>query len=207
MINVLENGDMMGVSMRGISMALAGGMAMMVAACTSAPVQTYPDVTWRHLPAIAFSAGPIEKVAAYGVPAANDLQPDLPFNLGRMAMKWPDDRLQTAGTNDILRYSVTDAEITTASLETKGGFTGMFTDDQSQKINLKVGAKLELLNEDGTQKGEVAAIVERTRTLSESMSVAEREKAIYDETAALLIDMDRELDKQIHQNLGRFILK
>jgi hypothetical protein len=39
------------------------------------------------------------------------------------------------------------------------------------------------------------------------MSVAEREKAIYDETAALLIDMDRELDKQIHQNLGRFILK
>ncbi|AUG51313.1 hypothetical protein [Thalassospira marina] len=197
---------MMGLSMRGISLAVAGGMAMMVAACTSAPVQTYPDVTWRHLSPIEFSAGPVEKVAAYGVPAANDLQPDLPFDLGRMAMNWPDDRLETAGTNDILRYSVTDASITTASLETKGGIKGMFTDDQSQKVDLKVGAKLELLTEDGTQKGEVAAVVERSRTLSESMSVAEREKAIYDETAALLMDLDRELDKQIHKNLGRFLL-
>ncbi|MEQ5778312.1 hypothetical protein J4E05_22505 [Thalassospira sp. NFXS8] len=198
---------MMGLSMRGISLALAGGMAMMTAACSSAPVQTYPDVTWRHLQPIAFSAGPVEKVAAYGVPAANDLQPDLPFNLGRMAMNWPDDRLQTVGTNDILRYSVTDAEITTANLKTKSGITGMFTDDQSQKVDLKVGAKLELMSEDGTPKGEVAAVVERSRTLSESMSVAEREKAIYNETAALLMDLDRELDKQIHKNLARYVLK
>lgn len=197
---------MMGLSLRGVSLAVAGGMALLVAACTTAPVQTFPDVTWRHLSPIEFSAGPIEKVAAYGVPAANDLQPDLPFNLGRMAMNWPDDRLETAGTSDILRYSVTDASITTEDLKTTGGISGMFTDDQSQKVDLKVGAKLELLTQDGTQKAEVSAVVERSRTLSESMSVAEREKAIYDETAALLMDLDRELDKQIHQNMGRYVL-
>ncbi|HBN50390.1 MULTISPECIES: hypothetical protein [Thalassospira] len=198
---------MKALSINGMRMALAGAVVALLAACTSAPVQTYPDVTWRHLDPIVFAAGPIEKVAAYPAGGDNNLESYLPFSLGKMAMNWPDDRIQTAGTSDVLRYSVTEASITSSVLKTKKGFSGVFTDDQSEKVEMKVSAKLEVLDPNGTQKGEVAATAVRTRTLSESMSVAEREKAVYDETATLLMDLDRELERQINNNLGRFLLQ
>jgi hypothetical protein len=39
------------------------------------------------------------------------------------------------------------------------------------------------------------------------MSVAEREQAVYDATTALLMDLDRELERQINNNLGRFLVR
>ncbi|HBU99137.1 MAG TPA: hypothetical protein DEF21_14715, partial [Thalassospira lucentensis] len=102
---------------------------------------------------------------------------------------------------------VTEASITSNALKTTKGIKGAFTDDQSENIDLKVAAKLELLDANGVQKGEVQAMASRTRTLNESMSVAEREKAIYDETATLLMDLDRELERQINANLGRFLVR
>ena len=186
---------MKALSIHGVRVALAGAVVALLAACTSAPVQTYPDVTWRHLDPIVFAAGPVEKVAAYPAGGDNNLEGYLPFSLGKMAMNWVDDRVQTAGTSDILRYSVTEASINSNALKTTKG------------IKMKVSAKLEVLNANGIQKGEVMATAVRTRTLSESMSVAEREKAVYDDTATLLMDLDRELERQINANLGRFLLR
>jgi len=195
------------MSIKGLRAVVAGAALALMAACTSGPVATYPDVTWRHLDPIVFAAGPIEKVAAWSNTEDGSIQSSLPFNLGRMAMNWPDDRIQTAGTNDMLRYSVTEASITSNALKTTKGIKGVFTDDQSDKIDLKVAAKLELLDPNGMQKGEVTAMAERSRTLSESMSVAEREQAVYDATTALLMDLDREMERQINNNLGRFLLR
>ncbi|MCC9621468.1 hypothetical protein LPB41_07140 [Thalassospira sp. MA62] len=195
------------MSLSGLRTVAAGLVVALVAACTTAPMASYPDVTWRHLDPLVFSAGPVEKVAAWNSNEKGSIGSDLPFSLGDMAMNWPDDRIQTAGTSDMLRYSVTEASITSNALKTTGGFTGMFTDDQSDKIDLKVAAKLELMTADGTPKGEVSAMATRSRTLNESMSVSEREKAIYDETAAVLMDLDRELDRQINANLGRFLVR
>lgn len=194
-------------SIKGLRAILAGAVIAVLAACTSAPVATYPDVTWRHLNPIVFAAGPVEKIAAWDNVPDGSIASDLPFSLGRMAMNWPDDRIQTAGTSDMLRYSVTEASVTSNALKTTKGIKGVFTDDQSEKIDLKVAAKLELLDADGVQKGEVQAMAARSRTLNESMSVAEREKVIYDETATLLMDLDRELERQINANLGRFLLR
>ncbi|MDG4718872.1 MULTISPECIES: hypothetical protein [Thalassospira] len=194
------------LSINGLRTVVAGAALALMAACTSAPVANYPDVTWRHLSPIVFAAGPIEKVAAWNSNEAGSIASTLPFSLGKMAMNWPDDRLQTAGTSDMLRYSVTEASITSNALKTTKGIKGVFTDDQSDKIELKVAAKLELMDANGVQKGEVQAMAARSRTLAESMSVDEREQAIYDATAALLMDLDRELERQINANLGRFIL-
>ncbi|MFH1805973.1 MAG: hypothetical protein ABID63_13905 [Pseudomonadota bacterium] len=195
------------MSVRKLRVVLAGVAVAFVAACTSAPAPTYPDVTWRHLAPITFAAGPVEKVAAYSVGGANELEGYLPFSLGRMAMRWPDDRIQTAGTTDILRYSVTEASITSSALKTTKGVRGVFTDDQSERVDLKISVKLEVLGANGMQKGEAIASAARSRTLAQSMSVAERESAIYDETAALLKDIDLELERQINANLGRFLLR
>jgi hypothetical protein len=195
------------LSIKGLRAVVAGAALALMTACTSGPVATYPDVTWRHLDPIVFAAGPVEKLAAWTNNEDGSIQSSLPFNLGRMAMNWPDDRIQTAGTSDMLRYSVTEASITSNVLKTTKGIKGVFTDDQSDKIDLKVAAKLELLDANGVQKGEVSAMAERTRTLSESMSVAEREQAVYDATTALLMDLDRELERQINNNLGRFLVR
>jgi len=194
------------LSINGLRTALAGAAIALLAACTSGPVATYPDVTWRHLPPIVFAAGPIEKVAAWNSAPDGSIASDVPFNLGKMAMNWPDDRIQTAGTSDMLRYSVTEASITSNALKTTKGIKGVVTDDQSDKIDLKVAAKQELLNANGVQKGEVQAMAARSRTLSESMSVSEREQAIYEATSALLMDLDRELERQVNASLGRFLL-
>ncbi|NIZ00983.1 hypothetical protein [Thalassospira lucentensis] len=195
------------LSINGMRAAFAGVMVALLAACTSTPVANYPDVTWRHLDPIVFSAGPVEKVAAWESKVKGSLASSLPFSIGKMAMNWPDDRIQTAGTSDMLRYSVTEASITSNPLKTTGGIKGAFTDDQSERIDLKVAAKLELLDANGVQKGEVQAMAERSHTLSESMSVAEREKVIYDETAVVLMDLDRELERQINANLSRFLVR
>lgn len=195
------------LSIKGVRIVVAGAALALMAACTTAPVANYPDVTWRHLAPIMFSAGPVEKIAAWSDGEEGSIASDLPFSLGKMAMNWPDDRLQTAGTSDMLRYSVTEASITSNALKTTKGIKGVFTDDQSDKIELKVAAKLELMDANGIQKGEVQAMASRSRTLSESMSVSEREQAIYEATAALLMDLDRELERQINANLGRFILR
>jgi hypothetical protein len=195
------------MSIKGLRAVIAGAALALMAACTSGPVATYPDVTWRHLDPIVFAAGPIEKNAVWSNTAEGSIQSSLPFNLGRMAMNWPDDRIQTAGTSDILRYSVTEASVTSNALKTTKGIKGVFTDDQSEKIDLKIAATLEILDVNGMQKGAVSAMAERSRTLSESMSVSEREQAIYDETTAILMDLDRELERQINNNLGRFLLR
>lgn len=195
------------LSIKGLRAVVAGAALALMTACTSGPVATYPDVTWRHLDPIVFAAGPVEKVAAWSNGDEGSLESVLPFNLGRMAMNWPDDHIQTAGTNDMLRYSVTEASVTSNALKTTKGIKGVFTDDQSDKIDLKVAAKLELLDANGRLKGEVTAMATRSRTLNESMSVSEREQAVYDATTALLMDLDQELERQINNNLGRFLMR
>jgi hypothetical protein len=195
------------LSIKGLRAVVAGAALALMTACTSGPVATYPDVTWRHLDPIVFAAGPIEKVAAWSNVSDGSIASDLPFNLGQMAMNWPDDRIQTAGTSDLLRYSVTEASATSNALKTTKGIKGVFTDDQADKVDLKVAAKLELLDVNGTPKAEVTAMAARSRTLSESMSVSEREQAVYDETTSLLMDLDRELERQINNNMERFLLR
>jgi hypothetical protein len=193
-------------SKRAVRLMIAGAMALGMAACTTAPAPTYPDITWRHLPTIPFAAGPVEKVAAYSAPAKGDLQPDLPFNMGKMAMNWPDDRIETAGTADTLRYTVTKASITQHDLKTTDGFKGMFTDDQSEQVDLQLEAKLEVIAPDGRQKAEIVVSAQRSRTLSESMSVTEREQAIYKAMSQLLMDYDHELETQIKTHMSKYVL-
>lgn len=183
-------------------------LVMFLAACeTPVAPQTLPELTYGHLSKFTLDVAGIEVTTKYVPPMkAPNVEHLFATPPGKALRRWAADRLKAGGRRGTARFLIIDAAVTDTPLKVDKSFTGAFTKQQSRRYEATVEASLEILDDKGFRKGFASARVSRSRTLREDATINARERMWFDLTEALMNDFNAELEKNIRQYLGGYLL-
>jgi hypothetical protein len=177
-----------------------------LAACnTPTSRQTFPDITFQHLAPIKLDVGHVEIVQAYRADPANDVDDQFPEAPAKVAAQWAQDRLQAAGSRGEATYTVVVAKATDTNLRRSQGVAAVTHKDQSDRYDLAITATLEMTNEGGKKSGSVTAKAARSQTVSEDMTLNQREAVLFRLLDATMKDLNAQFEKLIPRYLGGFL--
>ena len=84
---------------------------------------------------------------------------------------------------------------------------GQVTTSQGERYDVSMAAALEIRQERGNfREGFAEARTARARTVAENITLAERDRTLYELVEQMMNDLDVELDRQIRGNLQIFIV-
>ena len=193
---------------RWLGLGLALGLAALVAACDVPPPATeFPEITYKHRPAIRFDASEIVVERAYtpplDAPNVDHLMPNPPVVL---AIRWAQDRLVAGGQANRVVFRIVDASVVETELQGETGLEGVFTVSQTERYNARLAIEVELFEDSGYSRAIVKAEAERSVTLPEDASVRERDQVWFKLSEMVMNDLDVELEKSIYQYMAAHIV-
>ncbi len=186
------------------SLFFSAALALTVlSGCAGMPAQqNFPDLSYRHLAPINLAVGGVSVESRYipplKAPNVEHLAPVPPYNALR---QWGLDRLRATGGSDRARLVILDASIVETKLAVTGGIKGAFTRDQAARYDGKLVAMIEIVDTAGRQRAFATARAERSQTVPEGTTVAEREKVWF----TLTEDLMRQINEQLESNIARHL--
>ena len=166
-----------------------------------------PHITYRHQPKLTFNVGRIEIEQTYNSPLAPpNVEHLFPENIGDLALRWANDRLVAGGTAGTLRYQVREASVIETHLEIKTDLGGVFEIEQSERYNARLVVLVELMDAQGMPRAHASVQADRSVTVSEDFTLAEREQIWFQMAEKLVNEMGIELEARIRENMDPYII-
>ena len=183
-------------------------LLVFLAACeTPVATQTLPELTYGHLSKFTLDVADVAVAAKYLPPMkAPNVDHLFATPPGKALRRWAADRLKAGGRRGSARFLIVNAQVKEVPLKLDKSFTGAFTKQQSRRYEATVEVSLEILDDKGFRKGFANARVSRSRTMREDASINDRERLWFDLTDALMQDFNAELEKNIRQYLGGYLM-
>ncbi len=173
-----------------LMMALSIGMA----GCTSAPPMTLaqPDLTFEQLAPVSLAVSKIEIYDQYKSPmTGRNIEHEFSTTPAAAARRLIEKKLAATGTRQILRVYIDDASVVRDNLPVAKDFWGEFSREPSEKMLARVALRFELVNEEAPDivVGRASVVSDRTRSLLENTSLADRDRAYLNLTEELMSDL------------------
>lgn len=189
------------------SFVLIGG-AGLLAACTGKPppepTVEKPVITFRHRPPIGFDVAQIDIqqpfVSKGQPPNVEHLLANPP---ARVAERWATDRLRARGDNGLARYAILDASITETALKTDKGVKSIFKTQVDTQYDGRIEIRLDVRNSGG--QGFATAVVTRTQTVKEDLTLNERDALLIEFVEQMGRDLDARMNDEILRSLSQFM--
>jgi flagellar biosynthesis/type III secretory pathway protein FliH len=182
-------------------------LALAAACDTAPPSQVFPDITFGHKPPILLNVRAVEVVSRYVSPLkAPNVEHRFPHSPEKVLRRWAQDRLKAVGREGTARFVIQEAGAVEAALAKEKGFKAAFTRQQSERYDAAVEAGLEILDARGQLRGYAAARATRSTTVAEDVSLLERERTWFRFTDELTKDFDVEIERQIREHLGGWMM-
>ncbi|MDD9991341.1 MAG: hypothetical protein OXP75_06050 [Rhodospirillales bacterium] len=176
-----------------------------VAACQPPSSYESEPLSFAALPPLVFDLGGIEVVERGSTPHPSDVDHLIATPPAVAARIWAEDRLRASGHSGLLRVTIEEASARITPLATNENLEGVFTEEQAERIDLRLRVTIDAIDESGQVNGSATADARRSRTLLEGITLAERER-LYDEVvAALLHDYNASQEKAIRQYLRLYL--
>jgi hypothetical protein len=182
-------------------------VAIVVAGC-AAEVQKpgFPQISFAHLQPISLNVARVEVENRYVSPAARpNVEHEFPVSPAAVAMNWGRDRLRAAGASGVARVVVRRASVVEVPLKRSEGVKGLFTRDQSERYDAVIDMMAEIRDEAGNVRVTVESTAKRSRTVSENISLIEREKVWFEMTEAMMSDLNMALENQMRIHMKDWI--
>ena len=186
-----------------VLLLLAGSLA---ACSTAPPAPVFPELTYRYLGTMTFDTGPIEVVDEYQPPLKEpNIEHKVPVPPALAMRHWALDRLAATGNPDRRGvFTIQQAALTATRLQQTEGLRGLVTNDQSERFELTLAARLELF-EVRTRVGIATATVTRSRTVPENATLNERDKILFDMVEGAMLDFNKEMEASIRRFLQPYM--
>jgi len=166
----------------------------------------FPDLRYTHLPTISLAVSRVEVVEQYQSSTVKPhIETEFPVLPVRAASQWVKDRLSAVGGTDIVRATVTKASVVEVPLKRSSGVRGAFTTDQSERYDATLAVKIEVFDSRGKQRGIVSSEATRSQTVSEDVSLADREQIWFRMTEAMMNDLNGSLEKQVREHFKQWL--
>jgi hypothetical protein len=184
--------------------ALAG-----LAACNTPPSrEPFPKLTYVHLPPYRLAVGRVDIVEAYHSPMkAPNIEQNFPVSPAATAEQWAHDRLQAVGGPGRAVYTVLRADALETHLagDQGTGLFGDFTIPQSERYDLNIAVRLQIVDANGRSIASVDASATRSRTVAADATLNDRERVWFDMTEQAMVDLNASLDKSIPQYMRAYL--
>ena len=179
-----------------------------LAACAqTAPPAPLPQLTFSHLEKIRLNVGSVEIVDSYVPPLRGpNIEHLLPVSPTEAARRWATDRLAALGTEGSAKFVIDTASVVETKLAVEKGLRGAVTVDQSERYDAVLAVTVEIRNDRGFRLAFATARAERNRTVSENLTVSERQAIQFELIEDLIAALNAELEAKIAEFLSAYIL-
>ena len=181
-----------------------------LAACASAPPPrpVFPELTFGHLGALTFDAGGVEVVNEYVPPLRRpNVEHEMPLAPATAATRWANDRIKAGGRpGRTVRVIIRNAAVREADLPKSSGLKGLFTTEQAARFDAEIEVVVELRSARGFRDAFASAGARRSVTISEGATLNDRDRIWFGLVEELMAELNRELEKNIRQYMGAYLL-
>lgn len=185
--------------------------AATLAACSSEapPTRAFPELRFTHEAPLVFGTQGPEVVSRFTPPLADPhVEHLMPLPPEKAIRTWAADRLQATGVgSNTLRVLINNASVTETPLDTKGGVSGFFTDQQELRYDARADVVVQVVSPDGRVLAEATSNVWRSRTLNQKASLAERERLWFRLVESLMQDLDSQLSTGLRQYFRDYLVR
>lgn len=179
-------------------------LLIVLTGCGTPPTRAFPEITFTNRPPIQLDVAQVEVVQSYQPsfqdPQVEHLFPQVPSEVMR---RWVTDRLQPVGSAGVARVYIEEASVRSDALARTPGVRGVFTIDQSERLTANFGMRVEI--QSPRANGYAAAAAERSITVPEDATLAEREAIWFRLTESTMNDLDARLESAIRNNLAAVV--
>ncbi len=184
---------------------LLAGLCLSLASCgpPPPPPPQFPDIRFTGETPLTIDA---TRIDIRSLEPAGSFDRDFPVPPLQAMENWARDRLRASGNGNLAQFTIAKASAVEKNLPIKGGISGTFTDQISQEYDVAVEATLEILDAHGMAIRSVHTSATRTNTVLQSASPNDRDKVRYALVKALMSDFDQQMEAQIRNNFGLYLL-
>jgi len=178
-------------------------LTVYLSACET-PVQMLelPQLTFGHLPILSINVAKVDTLDNYRSPGkVPNIEHMLPTSPVIGLERWAGDRLKAVGKAGTLRLIINDASAIETPLKKDTSLRGTFTKQQSQRYDFSIRASLVVVDAGGRVAATAVAAVRRSVSVAEDVTLNERKKIWFEAVEKLLVDYDREMEKNVRRYL------
>jgi hypothetical protein len=180
------------------------GSGLTLVSCAPPPeAPSFPDIRFTGEPPFMLQASQVEVRTRYQPGDADNAFPVSPL---RAIQNWARDRLRASGQGGPARFTIADATAKITDVPVKGGISGTFTDQVSQKYDVAIDAALELLDTTGVVVRSARVTVSRSATVLQSASANDRARTRYNLVRDMMSDFDLQAQARIGGGFGPYLL-
>lgn len=185
---------------------LALCLGLLLTSCESPlPEVSYPELRFHHLPEIKLDVARIEIIERFRAPLRPpNVEHQIPLAPAVAMRNWATDRLRAAGKSGVAKFIIINASVKAETLAKKKGLKAIFSLNQVMRYDATLEARLEVETSGGLGKGFATAKASRQRTLSEAVSINDRNAALYSFVEAAVMDFNRVMSKNIDDHMAPF---
>lgn len=194
---------------RKLGAALAVLLALSLAGCeVPSPEQKLPQLTYSHLAPYRLNVGRVEISSEYQSPMRDpNVEHIMPVSPEAAIKRWAQDRLQPVGTSGAVRLIIRDARVVEVPLQVDRGIGGLFKSEQTQRYDANIELVLQTLDERNMPRNEIVARTQRSRTVTEGITLNERDRIWFDMVDDMMKDLNAQLDSLIPQYFNEYIVR
>jgi hypothetical protein len=180
-----------------------------LSACDTPPTrEPFPKLTFVHLAAFRLAVARVEVVDEYRPPLTPPhVEQNFPVSPAATAEQWGHDRLQAVGGTARAVYTVLRADAVETHLagDQGSGLFGDFTIPQSERYDLNIAVRLQIIDPTGRVTAVIDANAIRSRTVAADATLNDRERVWFDMTEQAMNDLNASLEKSIPLYLGVYL--
>lgn len=166
----------------------------------------FSQISFAHLQPISLNVTRIEMENRYISPATRpNVEHEFPVSPAAVASNWGRDRLRAVGASGVARVIVRRASVVEVPLKRTTGVTGAFTRDQSERYEAVIDMMVELRDATGNVRVTVESTAKRSRSVSENISLNDREKIWFEMTESMMADLNTALENQVRIHMKEWI--
>ena len=179
---------------------------LLVGCATEAQKPGFSQISFAHLQPISLNVARIEMENRYFSPATRpNVEHEFPVSPAALASNWGRDRLRAVGASGVARVIVRRASVVEVPLKRTTGVTGAFTRDQSERYEAVIDMMVELRDATGNVRVTVESTAKRSRSVSENISLNDREKIWFEMTESMMADLNTALENQVRIHMKEWI--
>ena len=181
-------------------------ITILLSACAS-PDSHLPQLTFKHLPPIKLQVADIQITSLL----PSDTQAPtvgyrFPLSPEQALTMWAQDRLRLGGKRGIARFTILQANATETKLKKDETLTGLFKQQASEKYDIAVKARLEIIDDGGVQRAQVTASAVWQQNIREDTSLSDRRRIWLELVEKVIGRFNGEIDRGIQRFMTEYVL-
>jgi hypothetical protein len=184
---------------------MATAVLLFLSACSnsSEPSKPLPSLSFTQHGPIRLDVASVEVIDIYQPPQGGDNVEHLFSTPLQLAVRrWVSDRVKPVGRDGVVRVTIMDAKVVEQSLKPSGSW---FSREPAERYTGRLEVLLEADSPGRRTTGNANVVVERSITVLEGISLADRSRAWFNMTQDMMADFNKAMEAKIRQHLAPLI--